>query len=122
MDTYKVGTVANSTSTMHKIMSKQFTEDMFSWEDMYLIDLKQTVLADLNFLRARYLEDKDKRVWRCLIQALPSSWNQTRTMLMNYQVLKNIYHARKNHRLSEWHTFCEWVEGLPFAKELILNE
>lgn len=121
-DTYKVGTVANSTSTMHKIMSKPFTEDMFSWEKMYLVDLKQITLTDLNFLRARYLESKNKKDWDCLIQALPSAWNQKRTVLLNYQVLKNIYYARKNHKLSEWHEFCDWVEKLPYAKELILEE
>lgn len=121
-DTYKVGTVANSTSTMHKIMSKQFTEDMFSWEDNYLVDWKQITLERLNDLRADYLKDKNKRIWRCLIQTLPDSYNQTRTVLLNYQVLKNMYHARKNHKLSEWHTFCEWIESLPYAKELILCE
>lgn len=121
-DTYKVGTVANSTSTMHKIMSKQFTEDMFSWEDNYLVDWKQITLERLNDLRADYLKDKSKRIWKCLIQTLPDAYNQTRTVLLNYQVLKNMYNARKNHKLSEWHTFCEWIESLPYAKELILCE
>ena len=121
-DTYKVGTVANSTSTMHRIMAKEFTEDMFSWEDNYLVDWKQITLKRLNDLRADYLKDKNKRIWRCLIQTLPDAYNQTRTVLLNYQVLKNMYHARKNHKLSEWRTFCEWIESLPYAKELILCE
>ena len=121
-DTYKVGTVANSTSTMHRIMAKEFTEDMFSWEDNYLVDWKQITLKRLNDLRADYLKDKNKRIWRCLIQTLPDAYNQTRTVLLNYQVLKNMYNARKNHKLSEWHTFCEWIESLPYAKELILCE
>ena len=121
-DTYKVGTVANSCSTMHKIMSKEFTEDMFSFEKMYLVDLKQLIIADLNFLRARYLETKSKADWYCLIQALPSSFNQKRTIQLNYAVLKNMYHARKNHKLDEWREFCEWVESLPYAKELIVGE
>lgn len=121
-DTYKVATVANSTSTMHKIMAKEFTEDMFSFEHMYLIDYKALTLSSLNFLRERYLETKDKKDWYCLIQALPSSFNQTRTIDLNYEVLKKMYHDRKGHKLYEWHEFCAWIESLPFAKELILGE
>lgn len=128
-DTYRVGVApiptdieSNGCSTMHKIMSKEFTEDMFSFEKMYLVDLKQLTIADLNFLRARYLETKSKADWYCLIQALPSSFNQKRTIQLNYAVLKNMYHARKNHKLDEWIEFCKWVEKLPLAKELIVGE
>lgn len=123
-DTYKVGTTANSTSTMHKIMSKEFTEDMFSWERMYLLDLKQVTLAELNFLRARYLESKNKADWYCLIQALPSSYNQTRTVTLNYENIYNMYCQRVlvPHKLDEWSVaFKEWCESLPFFKELFLQ-
>ena len=119
-DTYKIGTVANSTSTMHKIMSKEFTDDMFSWEKLYIPDWKEMTLAELNFLRARWLETKDKKDWYCLIQMLPSSWNQTRTVTINYEVLSNIYNSRKHHKLTEWSEgFIQWIESLPYSKELI---
>lgn len=114
-DTYKVGTVANSCSTMHRIMEKEFKEDMFSWENMYMIDVKQTLLAELNFLRARYKQTKNKKDWYCLIQALPSSYNQTRNVMLNYEVLTNIYNSRKNHKLNEWRDFCKWIEDIPYS-------
>ena len=134
-DTYKVGTVANSCSTMHKIHAKEFTLDDFSHEHLYdKISLKNISEAEvflhtlkllinvLNDARNKYLETKDKRYWWQMIQLLPTSYNQKRTVQLNYAVLRNMYHSRKNHKLDEWHTFCEWVESLPYAKELICCE
>lgn len=128
-DTYKVGTVANSCSTMHKIHSKPIELSDFSIDDFYIedegIDLEDcfiNVIADCESLRLKYLETKDKKYWRGLIQLLPSSYNQKRTVQFNYAVLKNIYHARRNHKLDCWIEFCEWIEGLPYAKELICCE
>ncbi|WP_041137994.1 hypothetical protein [Beduini massiliensis] len=121
-DTYKVGTVANSTSTMHKIASKRFTIDDFSHDhmnEMTLACLNQ-IVDTLETLRQQYLETKDKIVWYSMIQLLPSSYQQMRTCSMNYETLINIYYARKNHKLAEWHTVCDWIETLPYAKELIL--
>ena len=119
-DQYKVGTVTDSCSTMHKIHSKEFTLDDFSHEHLYspLHDLKPTVDL-LNVYRERFLETKDKEDWWQLIQLLPSSYNQRRTWDLNYAVLRNIYHARKGHRLDEWKTLLDWIEKLPYAKELI---
>ena len=119
-DQYKVGTVTDSCSTMHKIHSKEFTLDDFSHEHLYspLHDLKPTVDL-LNVYRERFLDTKDKEDWWQLIQLLPSSFNQRRTWDLNYAVLRNIYHARRNHKLAEWHTLCDWIETLPYAKELI---
>ena len=119
-DQYKVGTVTDSCSTMHKIHAKEFTMDDFSHEHLYspLHDLKPTVDL-LNMYRERFLETKDKEDWWQLIQLLPSSYNQRRTWDLNYAVLRNIYHARRNHKLDEWHTLCDWIETLPYAKELI---
>ena len=119
-DTYKIGTVANSCSTMHKIHAKEFTLDDFSHEHLYspMHDLKPTVDL-LNVYRERFLETKDKEDWWQLIQLLPSSYNQRRTWDLNYAVLRNIYHARRNHKIDEWHTLCDWIETLPYAKELI---
>lgn len=119
-DQYKVGTVTDSCSTMHKIHSKEFTLDDFSHEHLYspLHDLKPTVDL-LNVYRERFLDTKDKEDWWQLIQLLPSSYNQRRTWDLNYAVLRNIYHARRNHKLDEWHTLCNWIETLPYAKELI---
>ena len=120
-DTYKVGTVANSCSTMHKIHDKEFTLDDFSVEHLNkdVIDKPfNTVIDCLNFFRELYLQHKDKDDWWQMIQLLPSSYNQKRTIQMNYQVLKSIYFSRKNHKLDEWHTFCEWCEGLPYFKEI----
>lgn len=121
-DTYKVGTVANSCSTMHKIHAKEFTLDDFSHEHLYLPlqDLRPTIDL-LNTYRERYLETKDKSDWWQLIQLLPSSYNQRRTVMLNYEVLANIYKSRRNHKLDEWHVFCEWIENLPYA-ELITDK
>ena len=119
-DQYKVGTVTDSCSTMHKIHAKEFTMDDFSHEHLYspVQDLKPTVDL-LNVYRERFLETKDKADWWQLIQLLPSSYNQRRTWDLNYAVLRNIYHARRNHKIDEWHTLCDWIETLPYAKELI---
>ena len=119
-DQYKVGTVTDSCSTMHKIHSKEFTLDDFSHEHLYspLHDLKPTVDL-LNVYRERFLETKDKEDWWQLIQLLPSSYNQRRTWDLNYAVLRNIYHARRNHKIDEWHTLCDWIETLPYAEDLI---
>lgn len=127
-DTYKVGTVANSCSTMHKIHVKAFTIDDFSHEHlfdsisngMYRDNLLITI-GCLNHARKLYLTTKDKRYWWQMIQLLPSSYNQKRTVQLNYAVLRNMYHSRKNHKLDEWRNFCEWVESLPYAKELICD-
>lgn len=119
-DQYKVGTVTDSCSTMHKIHEKEFTLFDFSIEHLYspLHDLKPTVDL-LNVYRERFIDTKDKSDWWQLIQLLPSSYNQRRTWDLNYAVLRNIYHARRNHKLDEWHTLCDWIETLPYAKELI---
>jgi hypothetical protein len=164
IDTYKVGTVRNSCSTMHKIHAKEFTLDDFSCEHLLAPEYfsKDDEAADdcglysyeispdeeatknilneyekvnffvwpensleatvkmLNKCRELYLETKDKRFWWQMIQLLPSSYNQRATLMLNYEVLANMYHARKNHKLDEWHEFCEWIETLPYAKELII--
>ena len=123
-DTYKVATVANSTSTMHKIHSKPFSIDDFSCDHMTDGTKKfmETVVAELENIRLRFKETKSKDDWYDMIQLLPSSYNQMRTCTMNYETLVNIYHARKNHKLTEWHTFCDWIASLPYAKELIIAE
>jgi hypothetical protein len=125
-DTYKVGTVANSCSTMHKIHAKEFTMDDFSHEHLLTGSMFQLhrIVDLLNEARESFLEctaDYKKVYWWQMIQLLPTSYNQRRTVLLNYQVLKSMYHARKNHKLDEWHEFCRWVESLPYS-ELITNE
>ena len=144
-DTYKVGTVANSCSTMHKIADKEFTLDDFSCEHLIDYDLYSCNEADgpvingaphigcgglqllnltinvLNYYRDKYLSTKDKKYWWQLIQLLPSSYNQKRTVMLNYEVLTNIYKSRRNHKLDEWHTFCDWIETLPYS-ELITGK
>ena len=149
-DTYKVGTVANSCSTMHKIHAKEFTLEDFSCEHlMNLTDYEEApcseddfpafeekdgeslfwtptdilvhTIGGLNFYRQRYLETKDKKYWWQMIQLLPSSYNQKRTVMLNYEVLANIYKSRRNHKLDEWHIFCDWIESLPYS-ELITGE
>ena len=117
-DTYKVGTVANSCSTMHKIHAKEFTLDDFSHERMSVdaVCVLHLVIDMLNTRRNDFIETKRKIFWDDMIQLLPSSYNQRRTILINYEVLANIYRSRKNHKLAEWHTFCEWVEGLPHSE------
>ena len=142
-DTYKVGTVANSCSTMHKIHEKEFTLDDFShehistdeflcviknegeWNELKFGDIPYQLLCRtidcLNGARAKYLETKDKKYWWQMIQLLPSSYNQKRTVMLNYEVLRNIYRARRNHKLDCWHVFCDWIESLPYSK-LITGE
>ena len=122
-DTYKVGTVANSTSTMHKIHAKEFTLDDFSHE--HLSPWNETVLsniiAELNASRDQYLRTKNKDDWWQMIQLLPSSYNQKRTVQLNYQVLKSMYFARKDHKLDCWHTLCDWMLTLPYFKEICVE-
>ena len=123
-DTYKVATVANSTSTMHKIHSKPFSMDDFSCDHMTDGTKKfmETVVAELENIRLRFKETKSTDDWYDMIQLLPSSYNQMRTCTFNYETLINIYRARKNHKLAEWHTFCDWIETLPYAEQLITFE
>ena len=139
-DTYKVGTVANSCSTMHKIADKEFTLDDFSCEHLYAedeidgmyysttaeeeftsTDVLKVVIESLNNYRKMYLATKDKKEWWQMIQLLPSSYNQKRTVMLNYEVLANIYKSRRNHKLDEWHIFCDWIESLPYS-ELIIGK
>lgn len=128
-DTYKVGTTANSCSTMHKIQAKEFTLDDFSHEHLIVdedtstnyIGVLDFVIDSLNRARIKYLETKNKDYWWQMIQLLPSSYNQRRTVQLNYQVLKSMYFARKDHKLDEWHTFCDWIETLPYFKEICLG-
>lgn len=125
-DTYKVGTVANSCSTMHKIADKEFTLEDFSCEHLensWLAHLKETIRL-LNEARDAYHwcnTDAKKDWWWQMIQLLPSSYNQKRTVMLNYEVLANMYKSRRNHKLDEWHTFCDWIEELPYS-ELITGE
>ena len=143
-DTYKVGTVRDSCSTMHKIHAKEFTLEDFSWEQLLntgcdlfnhefgkgnfttqiqpLQFLTSFIIPSLNECRNLYLKTKDKKYWWQMIQLLPSSYNQRATLMLNYEVLANMYHARKNHKLDEWREFCKWIETLPYAKELIVGE
>ena len=144
-DTYKVGTVANSCSTMHKIHAKEFTLEDFScehlleqkdvnvpddsccnwnWEGCGIIapiDILEETISMLNRAREMFLETKDKKYWWQMIQLLPTSYNQKRTVMLNYEVLANIYKSRRHHRLDEWHTFCDWIEELPYS-ELITGK
>ena len=133
-DTYKIGSVANSCSTMHKIHAKEFTLDDFSHEHLLDYgDIELTwgedvplrslvcIIRTLNVYREKYLETKDKKCWWQLIQLLPSSYNQKRTVMLNYEVLCNMYKSRRNHKLDEWHTLCDWMETLPYS-ELITGE
>lgn len=117
-DTYKVGTVANSCSTMHKIADKEFTLEDFSLEHLIRSNatLIEKVIIRLNFAREQFLETKDKKWWWQMIQLLPSSYNQKRTVMFNYEVLRNMYHSRKNHKLDEWSIgFVKWVKDLPYS-------
>lgn len=136
-DTYKVGTVANSCSTMHKIQAKKFEREDFSVEhlsntlddpiagldmgDSHFMVMMDNIISCLNVARDRYNETKDKKYWWQMIQLLPSSYNQKRTVMLNYEVLANIYKSRKDHKLDEWHTFCDWIETLPYSS-LITGE
>lgn len=122
-DTYKVGTVANSTSTMHKIHAKAFDRDDFSHDrlDEGGLAALDALIAYLEAERQKFVANKeDRQPWHNIIQMLPSSYNQMRTVTMNYENLVNMYYARKNHKLAEWHTYCDWILTLPYAKELIL--
>lgn len=133
-DTYKVGTVANSCSTMHKIQAKEFTLEDFSCEHLNRIGTSSLwdIINILNISRTLYLEGgdykgehyhaKDKQVWWQMIQLLPSSYNQTRNVMFNYEVLANIYRQRKNHKLDEWREFCKWIEGLPYSELIIVEK
>lgn len=121
-DTYKVGTVANSTSTMHKIHTKTFEREDFSHDrlDEGGLAALDAVIAYLESERVKFVADKsDRQSWHNMIQMLPSSYNQMRTVTMNYENLINIYYARRNHKLAEWHVLCDWIMALPYAKELI---
>lgn len=123
-DTYKVGTVANSTSTMHKIHSKQFNIEDFSHDQMTseTMECLNMIIQHLEKLRLQYLDTNDKKYWYDIIQLLPSSYNQLRTCTLNYENLINIYHARKNHKLQEWHVLCDWIKSLPYATDLIVGK
>ena len=120
-DTYKVGTVSNSCSTMHKIQAKKFTLDDFSHEHLCDNSLKtlQAVIDNLNIERKNFMSTKDKWCWWQMIQLLPSSYNQKRTVLLNYEVLANIYKWRKNHKLDEWRDFCRLIEQLPYSNVIV---
>ena len=129
-DTYKVGTVANSCSTMHKIHEKPFAVEDFSTEHLIATDSELfnspykvflDVIICLNWYRELYIKTKDKQYWWQMIQLLPSSYNQRRTLQLNYEVLRNMYHARKNHKLDEWRQFCEWIETLPYSELITLT-
>lgn len=131
-DTYKVGTVSNSTSTMHKLASTPITTDCFEMDDFdYFVGQNENdigyiwegLIYDLEYLRQKYNETKDKRYWKELIRLLPESWLQKRTITMNYENILNMYRQRKNHKLTEWSkSFCDWVKTLPYAEELICLE
>lgn len=136
-DTYKVGTTANSTSTMHKLTSYPITKEMFEFDSFpnrhfytddsgdgqpvkwYIEEEIEEFIWFLECLRQKYIETKNKSYWRALVQLLPQGWLQTRTWTANYAILRNIYFQRKNHKLKEWHQFCDWIKTLPYSKELI---
>lgn len=134
-DTYKVGTVANSCSTMHKIHSKEFTLDDFSTENLFEyskvyenkihcippLELFETTITVLNIFRRMYIETKNKDFWWQMIQLLPSSYNQKRTVQFNYQVAYNMYNSRKNHKLDEWHELCDVIKNLPYFEDIYLK-
>ena len=135
-DTYKVGTVANSCSTMHKIHEKEFTLEDFSCEHLIddrdecwktdimcggdaistPLDILRDTISALNAYRAKFVETKDKKYWWQMIQLLPSSYNQKRTVMLNYEVLANMYKSRRHHKLDEWHGLCDWIESLPYSE------
>lgn len=128
-DTYKVGTVSNSTSTMHKLASTPITLECFEMQDFENCKIDMTILGfwndylipTLEQLRLKYNETKNKKYWKELIRLLPESWLQTRTVTMNYENILNMYHQRKNHKLSEWHKFCDWILTLDYAKQLFIE-
>ena len=134
-DTYQVGVTKNSTSTMHKLASTPITLECFETDDLSDMGLElpmeeitlnlqewtNAMIDGCEALRQKYLETKDKRYWKELVRWLPNGWLQTRTVTMNYENLRSMYHQRENHKLTEWHQFCEWVETLPYAQELIIS-
>lgn len=132
MDTYKICTVRNSSSTMHKLASTPITMDCFEMDDFEDINYDNSIhnisynwknlIQTLERLRIRFNDTKDKRYWKELIRLLPESWLQTSVLDLNYETLRNIYAWRKNHKLTEWHTFCDWIKTLPYAEGLILND
>lgn len=121
-DTYKVGTVANSTSTMHKIHTKEFELSDFSYDRLSSLglDAMEYIIKALEAARLRFINSRNSDDWYDMIQLLPSSYNQMRTCTLNYESLIKIYYARRNHKLNEWHVFCDWIKKLPYAKELII--
>lgn len=121
-DTYKISTVANSTSTMHKIHSKPFTIEDFSHDRMSDETKKHFlgILEYLEFLRTEFIKTNEKKYWYDMIQFLPSSYNQMRTVTMNYENLTNMYFARRNHKLDEWHVYCDWIKDLPYSEDFII--
>lgn len=122
-DTYKVGTVANSTSTMHKIHSKSFEMSDFSTDHMNddTLSMMQKNIEFLESLRCQYIENKDKSCWYSMIQLLPESYNQMRTCTFSYETALSIYNSRKDHKLEEWHAFCDWILELPYFREIFVN-
>lgn len=138
MDTYKIATVSNSTSTMHKLTSKPITKEMFEFDDNadnLIVSQGKSICGEWEYVFGDYIEDivdmcenlrlkfketGDAAYWRALIQLLPESYNQTRTWTANYAILRNIYFQRKNHKLQEWHQFCDWIKALPCGKDLII--
>ena len=120
-DTYKVGTVANSCSTMHKIQAKKFEMSDFSVEHLRSLRVMHEVIDELNFYRDKFNKDKKKEDWWEMIQLLPTSYNQKRTVHLNYEVLGTIYHQRRHHKLTEWHVFCDTIKTLPYS-EFITRE
>lgn len=124
LDTYKVGTVRNSCSTMHTIHKKKFDIDDFSFDNLSALGMNmlQDTICRLNILRKNYINTTEKSFWYDMIAILPSCYNQRFTWQTNYAVLRNIYHARKNHKLNEWHDFCEWISGLPYSELITMEE
>ena len=120
-DTYKVGTVANSCSTMHKIQAKEFEMSDFSIEHLSSLSIMHMMIFELNLCRYNFNKTKNKEYWWQMIQLLPSSYNQKRTVQLNYEVLNTMYHARKNHKLDEWHTLCDEIEKLPYSEFITMN-
>ena len=126
-DTYKIGTVKNSCSKIHRIHVKPFNYDDFSHEGIdecgdFVKDVFKVIIEQCEVLRKKFNATQEKKYWRALIEMLPESYNMRATVFTNYQVLKTIYHARKNHKLDEWHNFCRWCETLPYFKEVCLEE
>lgn len=120
-DTYKIGTVANSCSKMHTIHKTEISEDLFSFDHVELCEVGKEYLNELEKLRVKFNETKDKKYWYALIQLLPASFNQKRTVMLNYEVLANMYKSRKNHKLDEWRELCEWCKTLPYSKLITGN-